>query len=123
MSVQVNQYLGYGFFMPYKQAIEAMENKYDENAIEDIFNKYHDSAFKSEIVAINDCSMIVDGMSAEFIFFGFVAQKSKNDEYLNSMVMEKPKAKIVKNVEAGMLEMFGSNFGMKPNFVLITLYR
>lgn len=50
MSVQTNQYAGFGYWLDYKKAEAELEDKYDENQIEDIFDKYHDSAFDDKIV-------------------------------------------------------------------------
>lgn len=123
MSVQVNQYIGFGYYLPYDKAIAALEEKHGEDGVEELMDKYHDSAFKKEIKKIDDMSMIVDGMSAEFIYFGHVAAKGTDEEPLSSMVMKQPSTEIIDKMKTQFVEIFGQDFNMSPSFTLVTLYR
>lgn len=123
MSVQMNQYFGFGYFLNYKEAIKALESKYSEEDIEEIMDKYHDSAFKREVVSIDGCSMIVDGMSGKYIFFGVIEEKSEVYEPLQSFTVKSPKRKVKLLIQEKIQEIFGTDFNMKPSQVLLTHYR
>lgn len=123
MSVQMNQYLCYGYMLPYKESEKALEAKYTEDKIEEIFDEYHDSAFKKEIQEVNGCSLISDGMNGKYNFFGKIYQKSKVYEPLDTTTMPKVTAKVKKMIEEQMLELFGSDLNVKPAVVLLTHYR
>ena len=123
MSVQMNQYLGFGYLLDYKKAISVLEKKYSEDKIEELMDSYHDSAFKKEVVSIDGCSMIVDGMSAQYIFFGAVSEKSDVYEPLETVVIHKTKSKVKKLVVEKIQELFGTDFDLEPSTVLLTHYR
>jgi hypothetical protein len=123
MSVQMNQYLGYGYLLPYKDSRKVLEEKHSEDRMEAIFDKYHDSAFKKEMVEVDGCSMIVDGMNGKYIFFGKVFNKSEVHEPLDTTTMPKVSTKIKKSVEEQLTQIFGTNFNLKPGVILLTHYR
>lgn len=123
MSVQINQYLGFGYMLSYSEGMKALNKLHSEEKAEEIQDEYHDSAFNEDIVEVNGCSMIVDGMNGKYIFFGKIFEKSQNYEHLNTMSMPKVSAKIKKNVQEQIQLVFGTDFSMKPQITLITHYR
>lgn len=122
MSVQMCQYAGFGYFLDYKPAMAALEALHTEDAIEEMFDKYHMSAFKTNIIEVNGFSMVVDGMSAKFIFFGKVHQKSEVYEPLQKVLLGNASKKLKDELKAEMMSVFGTDFGMKPNSFVFTLY-
>lgn len=123
MGVQTNQYSGFGYWLDYKQAEAALEAKYDEDGIEEIFDKYHDSAYDQEIVEVNGFSMISDGMSGEYFFFGKIDAKSEVHEPLDVAVAKVPSAKVKKALKEEIVNVFGTDFGIKPGSIVFTHYR
>ncbi len=124
MSVQVNQYLGYGFFLPFKEAREALIEKLTDDKYQELADDYHDNAFKPEIKEINGCSMIEDGMNGKYTFFGKVFQKSDNYEHLQTCEMPKVGKKIKDNVKKEFESLFGNKFSeYDAKIMLITHYR
>lgn len=123
MSVQTNQYAGFGYWLDYKQAEAALEAKYDEDSIEDIFDKYHDSAYDQKIVEVDGFSMISDGMNGEYFFFGKIDAKSEVYEPLNVAVAKVPFAKVKKALKEQIINVFGTDFNIKPNYLVFTHYR
>ncbi len=121
MSVQMNQYLVYGYLLPMKESDLAISS--NENEMEAIHDKYYDSAFNKTVVAINGCSLISDGASGEYNFFGKVFQKSEEGEPLHTTEMPKVTAKIKKNVDSELHKIFDNDFGVKPKLLLLTHYR
>lgn len=126
MSVQSNQYYGYGYFLPYKDAKAALEEKYGEefsDELDGFYDTYSDSAFNDKVVEVNDCSLIIDGMNGEYVFFGKLFAKSANGSYLNKVVISPVKTKVKNNVKQQLLEVFGREFSVKPQTVVFTHYR
>lgn len=123
MGVQTNQYAGFGYWLDYKQAEAALEAKYDEDGIEEIFDKYHDSAYDQKIVEINGFSMISDGMNGEYFFFGKIDAKSEVYEPLHVAVAKVPSAKVKKALKEEIVNVFGTDFGIKPASIVFTHYR
>ena len=123
MSVQTNQYAGFGYWLDYKKAEAALEDKYDENQIEDIFDKYHDSAFDDKIVEINGFSMITDGMDGKYFFFGKIDAKSEVYQPLHVVVSKVHSAKVKKSLKEEIVNVFGTDFNMKPVSLVFTHYR
>ncbi len=123
MSVQMNQYLVYGYMLPFKESEKGLKEKYSAEEIDDIFDKYHDSAFDKEILEVDGCSLISDGMSGEYNFFGKVFAKSKVYEAIETSAMPKVTPKIKKNVEEQLIKVFGDNFGVKPKIMILSHYR
>lgn len=119
----MNQYAGFGYFLNHKEAIKSLEAKYDEDKIEDIFDKYHDSAYDQKIVEVNGFSMIDDGMNGEYTFFGKIDQKSQCDCLLNLYVSVMPVAKVKKSLIEEIINIFGTDFGMKPTCIVFAHYR
>ncbi len=124
MSVQINQYLVYGFYLPFKEARQFLIDKHTEDGYTEIADNYHDSAFKKDIVAINGCSLIEDGMNGEYTFFGKIFKKASDGCHLETSEMPKVGKKIKDNVIKEFEEMFGNKFTeYKPKIMLITHYR
>ncbi len=124
MSVQINQYLVYGFYLPFKEARQYLNDKYTEDGYTEIADKYHDSAFKKDIVSINDCSMIEDGMNGEYTFFGKIFKKTSDGCHLETSEMPKVGKKIKDNVKKEFEAMFRDKFSdFHAKIMLITHYR
>ncbi len=125
MSVQINQYYGYGYYLPYKEARDLLIEKYGEDKYEEISDQYHDSAFKNDIVAINGCSMIEDGMNGKYCFFGKVFEKASNGEYLETIEIKKVKKHIKLLISYEFKKLFGDDAfeDFQPISILITRYR
>lgn len=123
MSVQLNQYLGYGYILPYKDTMKALEAKYQESEIEALFDKYYDSAYKADIVEVNGFSFIVDGMSGKFCFFGKLFLKSKGYDPLPTTSMPEIPLSLQEDLVQEYHRVFGDFDSVTPNTALITLYR
>lgn len=125
MSVQMNQYLCYGYLLDYGKAREIMNVKHSEEVAEEILDKYFDSAFEKEIVEVDGCSLILDGMDGEYIFFGKIFYKSKVYEPLQTVSIPKVSSKIKKNIEDQLQKIFGEEVrnDNKPGVILLTHYR
>ena len=100
-----------------------MEAKYDETKIENLFDAYHDSAYDQKIAEVNGFSMIDDGMNGEYIFFGKIEQKSQCDCPLNLYKSVMPSSKIKKLLNEEIINLFGTDFGMKPTCIVFAHYR
>ncbi len=124
MSVQVNQYLCYGYLLDYKEARNYLVEKHGEDKYEEISDDYHDSAFKKEIKEINGCSMIEDGMNGKYTFFGKIFTKSENYEHLQTTVIKKVKKHVKLMVDYEFKNLFGDSFlDYEPSMILLTHYR
>lgn len=124
MSIQINQYLVYGFYLPFKEARQCLIDKHTEDGYDEIADKYHDNAFKKDIVAINDCSLIEDGMNGEYTFFGKIFKKASDGCHLETSEMPKVGKKIKDNVKKEFEAMFGDKFSdFHAKIMLITHYR
>lgn len=123
MSVEINQYLGYGILLPYQETRTLLDEIYDEENLEILFNEYHDSAYKKEIVEVDGCSMIVDSMSGKYIFFGKILDKSTQYEPLNTMVIPKVSSKIKKTIIEQYKKVFNKDDQIKLDMILLSHYR
>lgn len=123
MSVQVNQYLGYGYLIPYDDGIELLEKRHSEDKIEELIDSYNDSAYNKDIVEINGISVLFDGMNGKFIFIGKVFKKSSNYEYLETTIMPTVNKKVKDTLSAECINVFGKTFDEKAQFTLVTMYR
>lgn len=125
MSVQINQYHCFGYMLPYKEALEALDKKLGSKDLrEELLEKFHDSAFDSKIVDVDGVSLIFDGMGGKYVFFGKVYQKSKDGEYLDTLYLEKPKKYVKLMVSYKFKEYFGDTLEVqKPKTILLTHYR
>lgn len=110
MSVQINQYMGYGYMLDYKEAKQALIDKWGEAKYEELIDQYHDSAFDNKIVEISGCSLISDGCSGKFIFFGKIFNKAKDGYHLNTQKLEKVKKHIRLTVDYEAKAVFGQEF-------------
>ena len=91
MSVQCNQYIGYGYMMEYDDVHDFFQKHGGADYWEDqICDTYHDSAFDDKIKEVYGCSMIIDGMDGKYVFFGKLYAKSKNHSALDSMEIPTP---------------------------------
>ena len=124
MSVQTNQYLGWGYLIDFKKARDVLVDKHPEEGYENLSDEYHDSAFDDEIVEVHGCSMIEDGMNGDYTFFGKIYAKSSNGELLSTMEMPEvtERDRIITEHEFSRVfcEMFNAD---KPQYFLITHYR
>lgn len=119
----MNQYLVYGFMLPFKESEKVLDEKYGESGKDELFDKYYDSAFDKKITEVDGCSLISDGMNGGYNFFGKIFQKSEVHEPLMTSEFPKVSSKIKKNVEAELLKVFGSTLDVKPKVFLLTHYR
>lgn len=123
MSIQVNQYVGYGYILPYKETEKILEKKYGEDNMEDLYDKYYDSAYDKKIVEINGFSMINDGMSGQYFFFGKIFVKTKTDEMVETMELPKLNTKVKKELLTEFQNVFGYAPPSAPNICIISHYR
>jgi hypothetical protein len=123
MSVQCNQYFCYGYMLDFDEVRQKLIEEYGEEGYEEICDQYHDNAFKKEIKEVHACSMIMDGMNGEYVFFGHIYSKSENGQPLNTFRI--PELTITDKVitEHELRRMFGTDFDVKPDFILLTHYR
>lgn len=123
MSVQVNQYIGYGYILPYNETEKILEAKHGQDNMEDLYDKYYDSAYDKKIVEVNGFSMITDGMSGKYFFFGKIFVKTRTDEMVDSMEFPKLSAKVKKELLAEFENVFGYAPSQAPNACIISHYR
>ena len=123
MSVQCNQYVAYGYMLDFKEARQHLIDTMGEEGYEEFSDKYHDSAFKPDIVEVDGCSMIEDGMNGKYTFFGKIYAKSQNYEPLESM--EVPKASTPDRIitKHEFTRIFGTGFKVEPKLHIIAHYR
>lgn len=123
MSVQRNQYLGYGYMLDFNTAKQILVDAHGEEGYENISNQYHDNAFKPDIVEVHGCSMIEDGMNGKYTFFGKIYAKSTNYEVIETRVLTKPSVRDRTIVEHEFARIFGKDRDVKPELYIISHYR
>lgn len=125
MSVQMNQYLCFGFLLDYKAAKAALKQGRTGEEYDELLEAYYDSAFDAKIVEVNGCSMIEDGMDGKYCFFGKVFAKSKVYEPLDTVACPTPSRSTKQNVMAEAARVFGSELlgTKKPTALILTHYR
>lgn len=126
MSLQINNYLFYGYRLDYKEANEVLLKSFDNNelAFDELLDLYHDNQFSEEIVEVNGCSMISDGMDGEYVFFGKVLSKSKDHEQLETQKIKKPKKAEQEKIEREFNRLFNEHFAdKKADLYFIAHYR
>ena len=123
MSVQCNQYLCYGYMLDFTQARNYLVAALGEDGYTDLSDKYHDNAFKSDIVQVYGCSMIEDGMGGKYTFFGKIYAKSSNGEVLETPEFAAPDTRTEIITEHEFHRIFGEDFGVEPRTYLLTHYR
>lgn len=127
MSVQCNQYLGYGYMLEYQEVYDFFQGCGGTDYWEDqICDTYYDSAFDDKIKEVYGCSMIVDGMDGKYVFFGKLYAKSKNHVALDSMEIPNPseRDRIITEHEFGrVFEGFTPSVEPTAQLQLITHYR
>lgn len=121
MSVQTNQYLGYGFMLPYS-VLDVLQDKMSESELDELLDSFHDSAFNEKIVEIDGVSMLVDGMNGDFVFFGKVYAKSSDGFPLSTQKMPQVSLETQVLVSTQMRKYFGPQ-EVPAELMLITLYR
>lgn len=117
MSVQTNNYVGFGTMLEYPKPYEIMDH----------FDDYYDSAYDTKIVAIDDISIIGDGMGAEYVFLGKLFYKSpvyQDIDYFENKVFEfnlteQEKLDIMLKVDI----MYPTSYDKKFEWVKFTHYR
>ena len=123
MSVQCNQYIGYGYLLDFKQAQEVLVKVHGEEGYEELADKYHDNAFNTDIVEVYGCSMIEDGMNADYTFFGKIYAKTKNYEPFESMSIPEPSERDKIIVEHEFNRLFDNQLEVDPSLQIIAHYR
>lgn len=123
MSVQCNQYVCYGYMLDFKEARDILIEQLGEEGYEEFADKYHDNAFKPEIVEVHGCSMIEDGMNGDYTFFGKIYAKSSNYEPLETMEIPEPTDRDRIITEHEFTRIFGTHFDAKPKLQIIAHYR
>lgn len=123
MSVQCNQYIGYGFMLDYDQAMDALTNIHGEDAVEEVLDAYYDSAYDTKIVEIQGCSILMDSMGGDYFFFGKLYAKSENYEALPTMVIPTPSLDEIVNLDNEFKRVFGTELNPTADVYFIANYR
>jgi hypothetical protein len=124
MSVQCNQYFCYGYMLDFNKARDALIKLYGEEGYEqNVADVYYDSAFEKEITEVYGCSMIMDGMNGKYIFFGHIYAKSENHQPLETTHIPELTERVKIITEHELNRIFGTDFGVKPEFIFLTHYR
>lgn len=126
MSVQVNNYIMYGYHLNYEDARAALLKNLggDEEKLEELLDNYSHSAYNSNVVKINGCSIVDDPMDGKDFFFGKVYAKSIDGEYLNTRKIKKPKKEVREKIHQEFIRLFGNDFStVKPGMYLVVNYR
>ncbi len=123
MSVQRNQYLGFGYMIDFKEAREHHIEKRGEQGYEELSDNYHDSAFDDKIVEVLGCSMIEDGMNGDYTFFGKIYAKSENYETINTTELPTVAERDRIITEHEFTRIFGTDYELEPKLYIITHYR
>ena len=124
MSVQCNQYRGFGYLVSFKEAQDQLVELYGEAGYTALADQYHDSAFSESIVEVHGVSMIEDGMSGKYTFFGKIYEKSQNGEYLSTSAIPEVSERDRIIVEHECNRVFNNRFSyLVPQNYIITHYR
>ena len=123
MSVQCNQYVGFGYMLDFNEARRYLVQTLGEEGYEAMADQYSDSAFEAAIAEVYGCSMIEDGMGGKYTFFGKIYAKSSNYEPLESMVLEEPSDRVRIITEHEFRRIFGTGFDVEPKLQIIVHYR
>lgn len=123
MSVQRNQYVGFGFMIDFKEAREHLIEKLTEQGYEDLSDQYHDSAFDDKIVEVHGCSMIEDGMNGDYTFFGKIYAKSEDHSAIDTMELPAVTERDRIITEHEFTRIFGTDYELEPKLYIITHYR
>lgn len=67
--------------------------------------------------------MITDGMDGKYFFFGKIDEKSEVYEPLNIAISKEPSTKVKKSLKEEIVNLFGTDFNMKPVSLVFTHYR
>jgi hypothetical protein len=123
MSVQMNQYLTYGYMLDYDEGQTALEEKVTPDGIDDVYDKYYDSAYDEEIVEINGFSLIPDCMDGGYIFFGKIFKKSDVDQPLPSSTIPEISEEMKSALMTEFKSLFGDTLKDTAQVHLLTHYR
>jgi hypothetical protein len=123
MSVQQNHYVMVGHKFDYDtfydSVVKANNLENGDDVFEFIEEKCHDSAFEG-IHHYNDLCILSDGYNGEYVYVGYVLQKSKNYGSLNDYV--NPKKRSGKYVSTKIHESLGLE-NIKCKSLSFTHYR
>lgn len=126
MSVQCNQYLGYGYMLDFDEVREFFLRCGEDYWEDQMCDLYHDSAFDDKIKEVYGCSMIIDGMNGDYVFFGKLYAKSKNYSAFDTMEIPTPseRDRIITEHEFGrVFEGFAPSVEPTARLQLIAHYR
>ena len=117
MSVQTNNYVGFGAMVDYPEPYEVLDH----------FDDYLDSAYNTEIVEIDGISVIADGMGAEYVFFGKLFYKSQVYEDIDYFLNKKLEFHLTKQEKLDIMLkvdiMYPTSYDKKFEWVKFTHYR
>lgn len=119
MSSTVNQYLLLGIRLDYNEAQRLIEAVHGDQA-EDVAQKYDDNGYSKTLGHFEGMTYITDGMCGHYAFFGIVKEKGAADDWLNTVSIERPKAKDVRAVKEKAKALFGNDFEASPSWHLLT---
>jgi hypothetical protein len=123
MSVQRNQYVGFGFMIDFKEARQTLIDSLGEEGYEEFSDKYSDNAFNDEIVEVHGCSIIEDGMNGDYTFFGKIYAKSEDHSTIDTMELPAVSERDRIITEHEFTRIFGTDYELEPKLYIITHYR
>lgn len=83
MSVQINQYFGFGKVLDGKE-VKAWEMRYGKDFYNELERFCGDSAFKEEIAEHDGLTLLYDGMNGESHFIGRILNKTTDHRFMDS---------------------------------------
>lgn len=119
MSSTVNQYLLFGIRLDFSEAQRLVEALHGDQA-DEVAEKYDDNGYRKEIGHFEGMTYITDGMNGEYAFFGIVKQKSSADDWLNTVSIERAKAKDIRAVTEKAKALLGADFEASPGWHFLT---
>ena len=119
MGSTVNQYLMLGIRLGYDEADQLMKAQHGEQA-SDVQEKYEDNGYEEGIGHFEGVSLIADGMNGEYMFFGIIKKKTRADDWLENVSIERPKPKDVRLVQEKAKALFGLDAVASPGWHVIT---
>lgn len=123
MSVQRNEYLGFGYMLDFKKAREVLIEQYGEDGYEELSEEYSDNAFNNDIVEVHGCSMIEDGMNGRYTFFGKIYAKTENYEAFETQEIPEISLRDRIITEHEYCRIFATDLGVEPKLHIIAHYR
>lgn len=122
MSVQVNHYVMIGHKFEYDEFYDIASKFYNQDhddVCEYLEENYSDSAFEG-IHHHNDICILSDGYNGEYVYVGYVLQKSDDQGSLEDYV--NPKKRSAKYVSKKIHELLGLE-NVKCEYLVFTHYR